>query len=542
MANNVNTQSQGFEAPFTIARAPSPSYAMLQAQDNIAPVIASFAVNPFDQEFTNMFKDSPLAKIWGFDPSRELQPNQAGLMKMSSFMAVNRTATSSYAFSIFNRKRMFSMLKLNANTVAAGAPNAVVTAVFDIAQGGYPAAVGNVLLVKDLAGQQIEVRVLTISQSAQLQTVTFTNVEDGITIGVIPTTSNIINLSMQSPTRGITAGQIADPADYKREYELGSYRVRYSDVYFVDNLMEKKWYQVTDNGSSDLLNMVSNGMKGKYQFWISDMLTEMVAQEAMKLNNSLMFNNEPTLPNANAYPVITGGDTIPVYDGIVTQIKKIGYNVTYVLGAMTLADLGNVAKAFKQDGMSGFEFEVFAGTGWIENADAASLLSTQTNTLLTVTQGMQNRPEGFYNQMGFSGFQNYNGGTFAWKDMPVFSALTMGGDTGPYYNSAIIMPLEIQASYINGVKTNCPSIMLAYNADVESPLVNRSNGAYSGEQGMMPFVKVITYAHPDLIDKFQTGHAVKVERSSVGADIEFSVQPHCPVVTCAEKTAFMHPA
>jgi len=545
---SVTSQSALFSSPFQVMTDGSPNFTTITNYANVAPTIASFAFSPFNNEIRRVFKQSLFAKIYGFEISGTMGENREGLGEsISSFRAVNRKQSASYKMQIYSRKKYFSSPVLNANTLAAGGANQPVTAVFNIAAGGTSLSDGDILRVIT-ASQDVLVRVRKVSVNGQLQTVRLTNTETGITLGVITTTDDIIVWSRSSGAVQIGQGLFDQSQDLARTYELQTISNTRENVFRADNLYERKWYQFRTTGEDTFANMLTGNEKaGDYQFWLSDALLNMGLQEMYVINQTLHFGKKTASQNPNAYPELALGDVVPEYDGVVTQIENLGYRATYVLGSMTKADFGAIFNKFLADNISGNTFEVSGGQGWIQEAQTAMAQGTTQATLLNVEAASQNNmnPNGTGRSLaymqGFSQFIEAFGGTFAWKELPAFTNDMM---KGLYYNKAIVVPLEQQSVSIDGVKTDVPSILFAYAGDSDSPLLNRSEGEYSGRQGIMPFLKTYIFAHPEIAEKVMIGGSATVStniQNTTTGNMQYKVAPHCPVVTCIEATAMFQP-
>lgn len=555
----ISTQSVNFTPPFQVGYEESPDYTTLQGRADIAPIIGTFALNPNNLELVDKFDGSPLASLFGFQISgRQLDSGSEGLMKgISSFKAVNKVASSSYKMQIWQKKKYWSQLVLNANTVAAAGAGLSITAAFNIALGGFPVAEGDILRLVDAGAQVCLARVTDIGTfSGQVQTgVVLFPLESTITIGIVQTTAPIVNLGRQSGTISVGSGYFTESTQFARDYELAAYNSRKNGVLHVDALFERQWFKYKDNGTSPILNSLSNAagmsMPGNYQFWQAQALNTIMIDEMKTLHDKMMFDSIPASPSTGAYATSVTGDKINGYDGIVTQIENRGYDVVYALGAMTAADFTQIYYKFRDDKIGGHTFDVSAGRGFISQAQPAMASGSTSQTLLNVIGaneaqfGQEARNVmGLVRRQGFTGFIDANGGTFRFKELPNFSDPLMAG---VYNNSAIIVPVEEQSVMIDGVKTNAPAILFAYAGDTQSPLLQRSGGEYSGKAGFQPFISTNFYVHPTIKDKLYLSSAesstVSVGTQSGGnqtGDIEFIVTPHYPVVTCVEATAFMH--
>lgn len=557
----ITTQSANFTPPFQVGSNESPDYTTLQARADIAPIIGTFALNPNNLELVDKFDGSPLASLFGFQISgRQLDSGSEGLMKgISSFRAVNKVASSSYKMQIWQKKKYWSKLVLNANTVASGGAGLSITAAFNLGLGGYPVSQGDILRLVDAGAQVVLVRCTnpgTINSSTQVQSgVVLFPLESTITIGIVQTTAPIVNLGRQSGTISVGSGYFTESTQFARDYELAPYNNRRNGVLHVDALFERQWFKYKDNGTNPILNSLSNaaGMPqpGNYQFWQAQALNTIMIDEMKTLHDKMMFDSIPASPSTGAYATSVAGDKITAYDGIVTQIENRGYDVVYALGAMTAADFTQIYYKFRDDKIGGHTFDVSAGRGFISQAQPAMAAGITAQTLLNVVGANEavygqdaRNAMGLARRQGFTAYIDANGGTFRFKELPNFSDPLMADI---YNNSAIIVPVEEQSVMIDGVKTNAPAILFAYAGDTQSPLLQRSGGEYSGKAGFQPFISTNFYVHPTIKDKLYLSSSesstVSVGTQSGGnqtGDVEFIVTPHYPIVTCVEATAFMH--
>lgn len=544
---SVTAQSTLFNAPYQQVTAESPAFTTITGYADVAPVIASFAFSPFNNEIRRTFKQSLFAKIYGFDISGEMGEMREGLGEsISSFRSINRKGSSSYQFDIFSRKKYFSNPVLNAG-FAAQAANASLSVVFNIAAGGSSVSEGDILKLLPTVGADVLVRVVSLtSLSAQLQTVVIAPTETGTLIPAMLVTDDVVVWSRSSAVTGIGQGYFDQSMDLSRTYKLQTISNTRPGAFRADNLRERKWYQFSTTGADTFANMLTgNENAGNYQFWLSDALLNMGLQEMYTINQTLHFSVATATQNATAYPEIALGDPVPEYDGIVTQIETLGYLATYALGAMTKADLSAIFTKFLQDNISGNVFEVSGGQGWITEAQAAMVQGTTAATLLNVNAASEagmKQGKGFSYMQGYSQFIEVFGGTYAWKELPAFTNANMAG---LYYNSALVVPMETQSVTIDGVKSDVPSILFAHAADTDSPLLNRSAGQYSGREGLLPFLKTYIFGHPAITSQIMVGGsatAVNNIQDSMTANMQYIVGAHCPIVTCIEATAFMTPA